>query len=220
MDYILTTNNILFFFFSTIFWPFSFYFFSFFNKKQEIVKNFTHLFHAILFVSLYKILDNNHIIYPIILSIGFYTCDLFYILYSLFIKKDKFLRHLPYIVHHCIANYGLYIALSDYCREQVIYFYYILEYSNFLLYTGYHIQKEYSNYKNLLLVSQFSQFIWYTYFRIIRFLIYLFKIRQLFLSVFISIQLITIILFLMGAYWSWSLFQKSLFLLKIEEKLD
>ena len=220
MNNILTTNNILFYFFSIIFWPFSFYFFSFFNKKQEIVKNFTHLFHAILFVSLYKFVDFNYISYPIILSIGFYTSDLFYILYSLFIKKDKFVRHLPYIVHHFITNYLLYVALSDYCREQIIYFYYILEYSNFLLYTGYHIQKEYSNYKNLLLVSQFSQFVWYTYFRIIRFLIYLFQIRQLFLSVFISIQIITIILFVMGAYWSWSLFKKCLFMLKIEEKLD
>ena len=219
MNYIFTTENILFYFFSIIFWPFSYYCISLFHQKPEIIKNFTHLFHAILFVSLYKVLDFNNINYPIVLSIGFYTCDIFYIIYSLFVKKDTFLRHLPYLVHHLIANYGLYIALSDYCREQIIYFYYILEYSNFLLYTGYHIQKEYSNNKNLLLVSVSFQFVWYTYFRVIRFLLYLFQIRELFVTVYVSIQLITIILFGMGAYWSWSLFQKNLFLLQIEQKL-
>jgi len=219
MNYIFTTENILFYLFSLFFWPFSFYFISLFQQKVEIIKNFTHLFHALLFVVLFKTLYL-YIHYAIILSLGFYSSDIFYIFYSLIVKKDKFIRHFPYLIHHFIAFYGLYLALSNYCREQIIYFYYILEYSNFLLYTGYHIQKEYSNYKNLLLVSQAFQFVWYTYFRVIRFLIYLFQIREIFVNVNISIQMITIILFGMGAYWSWSLFQKNLLLLKIEQKLD
>jgi hypothetical protein len=217
---LLTTDNILFYLFSLIFWPFSFYCLSFNNKKQDIVKNFTHLLHAILFVGLYKLLDHNIISYPIILSIGFYTCDLFYILHSIIIKKERFLRHLPYIIHHFISNYGLYMALNDYCREQIIYFFYMLEYSNFSLYLSYHIQKEYSNYKNLILVSQCFQFVWYTYFRIIRFLIYLFHIQQIFMNVYISVQLITLIIFVMGAYWSWNLLQKCFSLLKIETLLS
>ena len=221
---LLTTENVLFFLFSTIFWPSTFYCMSFCHSNLKIVKNVTHFFHAILFIFLYKIVDHSIIDYPIILSFGFYFCDLFYILHNIVIKTEKFIRRLPYLVHHFITNYALYIALNNYCREQILYIFYILEYSNLVLYIGYHIQKQYSTYKNLILVVQCFQFVWYTYFRVIRFVIYMFNIFAIFYNVYLSIQLVAIILFLMGVTWSWKIFQKCLFFLKIEtldsDKLD
>jgi hypothetical protein len=117
---------------------------------------------------------------------------------------------LPYVIHHIIANYGLYLALTHYLRQEIMYFYYLLEYSNFLLYISYHIQKAYPNHTVLILVSDCFQFVWYSYFRIIRFLIYWFKIKSLYFDAYFFIQLGVVILFLMGGFWSLKLFKKCL----------
>lgn len=219
MSEIFTFESIIFYVASLLFWPSCYHVVSLYNGKPELVKNFVHLLHAFLFVSLYKCLDHNIINYPIILSLGFYTVDLSFIFHSLLVKHEKCSRHLPYIIHHIIANYGLLLALTEYYREQIMYFYYILEYSNFLLYLNYHIRRDYSNYKNLLLVIECFQFIWYTYFRIIRFLIYWYHIRNDFFDTYFPVQCMTIVLFGMGAFWSFNLFKKCLKSLKIESNI-
>lgn len=216
MSDILTVENIVFYLFSLVFWPSSYFIFKRYNQNKSLAKNFNHLLHAVLFVKLYKFLDHNVLNYPIIFSLGFYTFDIFYILHSLTIKRESFSRHFPYIIHHIIANYGLWLALVDYCRGEIMYFYYILEYSNFLLYASYHIQKAYPNHKNLIIVSESFQFVWYTYFRIVRFLIYSYQIREVFYSVDFSVKCAALVLFFMGVYWSFNLFQKCLRFLKIE----
>jgi hypothetical protein len=52
----------------------------------------------------------------------------------------------------------------------------------------------------------------------------MFNIFAIYYNVHLSIQLVAIILFLMGVTWSWKIFQKCLFFLKIEtldsDKLD
>ena len=209
MTDILILENIIFFLFSTGLWPSIFIIVKKYNNNSAIVKNYIHFLHAILFVAFYKNFDHSILSYPIIFSLGFYICDMGYIVYCI-INDGNFKKQLPYIVHHIIAIYGLYFALTDYCRQEIMHFYYLLEYSNFLLYISYHIQKSYPNHKNLILVSECFQFVWYSYYRIIRFLIYLFQIQNEYYGAYFCIQLIVIILFGMGAFWSFSLFKKCL----------
>ena len=209
MSDILILENVFFFLFSIGFWPLAYIFAKKYNTNSAIIKNYIHFLHAILFVAFYKILDHSILSYPIIFSLGFYTCDMAYIFYNI-AKGDNYKKHLPYTIHHIIANYGLYLALTQYLREEIMYFYYLLEYSNFLLYISYHIQKAYPNHTILILVSECFQFVWYSYFRIIRFLIYWLKIKSLYVDAYFLIQLGVIILFFMGAFWSFKLFKKCL----------
>ena len=209
MTDILILENILFLLFSIGFWPTVYIFAKKYNNNRAIIKNYIHFLHAILFVALYKNLDHSILSYPIIFSLGFYICDMVYIFYNI-AKGDNYNKHLPYIIHHIIANNGLYMALTQYLRQEIMYFYYLLEYSNFLLYISYHIQKTYRNHTILILVSECFQFVWYSYFRIIRFLIYWYKVKSLYFDAYFFIQLGVIILFYMGAFWSFKLFKKCL----------
>ena len=194
----------------TPFWHFSLDIFNRFSSRFDIAKNANHFLHAILFVSLFRLRSLIDITHLIILSISFYSYDLIYIIYTLTKLKEKFSKQLPFIIHHFIANYGLYLALVDYFREHILYLYYLLELSNFMLYTSYYISKRWKDYKNLQLVSCSFQFIWYSYFRIIRYSIYMYKIWDIFLLTDIYVKLANAILFLMGFYWSFNLFKKIL----------
>jgi hypothetical protein len=209
MTDILTFENIFFFLFSLGFWPSVYIFAKKYNNSIVIIKNYIHFLHAILFVVFYKNLDHSLLSYPIIFSLGFYSCDMVYIFYKIR-KGDSCNKHLPYIIHHVIANYGLYLALTQYFRQEIMHFYYLLEYSNFLLYISYHIQKSYPNQTIFILVSECFQLVWYSYFRIIRFLVYWFQIKNLYFDAYFLIQLCVIVLFYMGAYWSFKLFKKCL----------
>ena len=208
--------NITTYLLALLFWPISHKFFVYLlNGRTEIGKNINHFLHALIYVFLYKIIPY-HVKYLILVSIAFYTFDTGYIMNELYREIYSYKRQLPYLIHHGIAIYGLYLAYTDYYTEIVMYFYYLLEYSNFMLYISYHIQKSYPNNRSLQLVSQSLQLVWYSYFRIIRFLVYLYKIWPIFLETTATVKTMFVSLFIMGFYWSFNLFKKC----KKEIKLD
>ena len=186
-----------------------------FSSTFEIAKNANHFLHALVFVCLYRLETYLQLKYLILLSIGFYSYDFLYILYQVIAKKENMTKHLPFLIHHIIADYGLFLAYTDYMRSHILYLYYLLEFSNFMLYTSYYVSKRWSNYKNLQLVSFSFQFIWYSYFRVIRYSIYMYKIWSTFMLVSTYIQIANSILFLMGFFWSYKLFRKCLKELKV-----
>jgi hypothetical protein len=177
-------------------------------RPPEIAKNYTHFIHALIYVIYYKNITDTT--YLISLSTGFYIFDLFYILYGLIIKNSRYGEQIPFIIHHCIAIYGLYLGKIGYFADIVLYMYYLLEYSNFLLYISYHVHKRYPMYKYLVVSVEFLQYIWYSYFRIVRFSKFIYDKRLLIFStpIYIIIPLMT--LYLMGCIWSYKLFRKNL----------
>jgi hypothetical protein len=203
-----------------LFWHLSFMFINKYHKNHDISKNINHLIHALLFVLFHKTLTIIMIPYLIDLSIGFYIYDVFFIFYKLLIMKDNYLKHLPYLFHHSIAFFGLVLAKDIQLQTYTLTYYYLLEYSNFMIYISYHIHKRYAEYTNLILVSQCFQYIWYTYFRIGRFIIYTTQISDIILEQHISIYLVLITLFLMGLIWSYNLFLKCFRELSLTRKND
>jgi hypothetical protein len=158
--------------------------------------------------------------YLIDLSIGFYIYDVFFIFFKLLIQKDKFLKHIPYLIHHSLAFFGLFLAKDIQLQNYTLTYYYLLEYSNFMIYISYHINKRYPEYKNLVLVTQCFQYIWYSYFRIGRFIIYTTQISDVILEQHISIYLVLLALFSMGLIWSYNLFLKCFRELSLTKKND
>ena len=202
------------------FWFCSLYFFKKCSNTFDIAKNANHFLHALLFVSLYRLETYLDIKYLILMSIGFYTYDLLYILYIIAFQREKPFKHLPFIVHHVIANYGLYLAFTAYMTAHILYLYYLLEFSNFMLYTSYYVSKRWPKYKNLQLVSFSFQFVWYSYFRVVRYALYMYKIWTIFLTVTHYVMVANALLFAMGLFWSYKLFRKCLKELKVIDVVE
>jgi len=203
---------IYFFFFilvSMFGWGAALRFLSKFNKHVTIVKNWVHALHAFYFVVCYKMCSSHDWIDRSILGcIGFYTFDTLLLLHDSY-KNGSMRKNAVFLIHHFIANYGLYTAYTDVTQQSIIlHVYYLFEYSNFLLYVSYHIHKSYPDNLNAILVSECLQFIWYSYFRIIRFSYYFIRNFNFFLSLDFFLQFGVILLFFMGIFWSWSLFKK------------
>jgi len=203
-----------------LFWHLSFLLINKYHKYHDISKNINHLIHALLFVIFHKTLTVTMIPYLIDLSIGFYIYDVFFIFFKLIIHKDKFLKHIPYLIHHSLAFFGLFLAKDIQLQSYTLTYYYLLEYSNFMIYISYHINKRYPEYKNLVLVTQCFQYIWYSYFRIGRFIIYTTQISDVILEQHISIYLVLFTLFSMGLIWSYNLFLKCFRELSLTKKND
>ena len=201
-------------------WHLSFLFINKYHKHNDISKNINHLIHALIFVLFHKTIPLNMMTYLIDLSIGFYIYDVFFIFYKLIIANDKIIRHVPYLIHHSLAFFGLVLAKQVELQNYTLTYYYLLEYSNFMIYISYHINKRYPEYKNLVLVSQCFQYIWYSYFRIGRFIIYTNQISDVILEQHISIFLVLISLFSMGLIWSYNLFLKCFRELSLTRKND
>jgi len=180
------------------------------NQNTAIVKNAVHFIHALFFIVFYK--GSNTpiaITNSVLCSIGFYCFDTIYLLRQCTLDVINVKRNAVYLVHHTIATYGLWLAFIDHYRHEILHFYYLLEYSNFLLYISYHMHKAYPEYKNAILVSECFQFVWYSYFRIVRFVLYFVQVRNDYFEInHLFIQIGLILLFVMGIFWSLSLFKK------------
>jgi hypothetical protein len=190
------------------FWHLSFYILcKFFDTA--ISKNIVHFIHALLFVIYY---DTNYDKYYLnYVSFSFYFYDLLYILLQLVTQKNSLNRHAPYIIHHFIAIYGLYLSSQNIAMNIILDIYYILEKSNFMLYLAYHVNKK--PFKNIYLIYsvEFIQYFWYTYFRVIVFSRYLFYNKEEIYSHNIILSYILLAsLYFMGVYWSYSLFKKNI----------
>jgi hypothetical protein len=196
-------------FFSIFGWGAALTFLGHFNKNTAIVKNWVHALHAFCFIICYKWMSApDWINLSIMGSIGFYAFDTLHLLQQCYIT-GSIKKNAMFLIHHSIAIYGLFIAFSDSLKQAIIlHVYYLLEYSNFLLYASYHIHKSYPENRNAILISECFQFVWYSYFRIIRFsLVYMHNFKII-LSVDLCLQVGVILLFFMGVFWSWTLFKK------------
>ena len=192
--------------------------------EKSISKNILHFIHALIFVIYYKLYYNRS--YLIDISTSFYTYDLIYIILQLAQKKTTFNLQGPFIAHHIIAIYGLYLSSINSSSNFILMTYYILENSNFMLYVAYHVNKTCTKFPNLVRLVEFLQYLWYTYFRVVYFSIYLVKDREEIYSHnnVISYFLLTTLYF-MGLFWSYKLFLKnikniSLIMEEIKPKLE
>ena len=184
-------------------------------KKEEVSKNIIHFIHGIIFIAYHNY--NIDMIYITHVSIGFYIYDLIYLFTNILKVKDKdkdndenkINKHAPYIVHHIITVKILYSSLYDPHFLSILKGYYIFEMSNMMLYISYHIHKEYKNNK-LLVVTDFLQLMWYSYFRIIKILLFCYSIRDEIYEQTIVSQIMLFIVYLMGISWSYKLVTKNI----------
>jgi hypothetical protein len=184
-------------------------------KKEEVSKNIIHFIHGIIFIAYHNY--NIDMIYITHVSIGFYIYDLIYLsTYILKVKdkdkdndENKINKHAPYIVHHIITVKILYSSLYDPHFLSILKGYYIFEMSNMMLYISYHIHKEYKNNK-LLVVTDFLQLMWYSYFRIIKILLFCYSVRYEIYEQTIISQIMLFIVYLMGISWSYKLVTKNI----------
>lgn len=176
---------------------------------HTLSKNIVHCIHALLYVIMYS--SNNDKYYLINMTTSFYLYDLIYIVIQLVRQKVEFNAQGPYIIHHFIAIYGLYLSSMNNSSEFILMVYYILENSNFMLYLAYHVNKTHNKSSNIIKVIEFIQYIWYTYFRVVYFSRYLIQSREVIYShnMILSYFLLAA-LYMMGVYWSYKLFIKNI----------
>ena len=176
-------------------------------KKEEVSKNIIHFIHGLIFIVCH---DYKHdMIYITHVSIGFYIYDLIYLLTTSLKVEDKLSRNAPYIIHHIITIKILYSSLYNLYFLSILNGYYIFEMSNMMLYISYHIRKEYKNDK-LIFATDFIQLIWYSYFRIIKILLFCYSVSYEIYEQTIISQIMLLIIYLMGISWSYKLAIKNI----------
>jgi hypothetical protein len=176
-------------------------------KNEEISKNIIHFIHGLIFIAYHNY--TNDMIYVTHVSIGFYMYDLIYLTTQCLKVKDKLTRHVPYILHHIITIKLLYSSLYNVYFLLTLNGYYILEMSNIMLYTSYHIRKEYKNEK-LIFFTDFIQLIWYSYFRIFKILSFAYSIRYEMYEQNILSNIMLFVIYLFGISWSYKLAIKNI----------
>jgi hypothetical protein len=176
-------------------------------KKEEVSKNIIHFIHGLIFIVCHNY--KNDMIYITHVSIGFYIYDLFYLITTSLKVEDKLSRNAPYIVHHIITIKILYSSLYNVYFLLILNGYYIFEMSNMMLYISYHIRKEYENEK-LIFATDFIQLIWYSYFRIIKILLFCYSVSYEIYEQTIISQIMLLIVYLMGISWSYKLAIKNI----------
>jgi len=176
-------------------------------KKEEISKNIIHFIHALIFILCHNY--NSDMVYITHVSIGFYTYDLIYLCTTIIKDKSKATQNVGYILHHVITVNILCYSLYSVYSVSILHAFYTLEMSNLMLYISYHIHKEHKNYK-LIYTTDFIQLIWYSYHRIIKILLFFFKIKNEILDTHVSIPIMVFIIYLMGMSWSYNLVIKNI----------
>lgn len=179
--------------------------------KQELTSsNIVSLIHCLLFMAHHNY-DYN-LDYAVHMSIGYYTYDLMCIFTCIYKLKsnNEFKKRFPFIIHHFISIYLLKLSLTGESKEQLLYGYNILETSNIMLYVSYHLHKEYGNYLHLNVVSEFFQLLWYSYYRVIKFFLYVHDNKRQYFQFNFTTQSVIIALYVMGIIWSYKLVKKNI----------
>lgn len=190
-------------------------------KQLDVSNNIISLTHCLLFM-VHHNFDYN-IDYAVHMSIGYYIYDLAYIISCIYKSRsqDEFIRRYPFIIHHFIGLYLLNACISDTGESKfhLLYGYNILETSNIMLYISYHLHKEYTHYFHLNIMSEFLQFLWYSYYRIINFSSFVYKNKNHFYNFRYSTQCVITIIYFMGIIWSYKLVKKNIKNFKTLEKI-
>lgn len=179
-------------------------------KKEVISYNIVSLVHCLLFMAHHTY--NYNLDYAVHMSISYYMYDLIYIFSSIYKlkSKDEIKIRFPFIIHHFIGIYLLNEILKEERKTQLIDGYNILETSNIMLYVSYHLHKEYSNYVQLNIVSEFFQLLWYFYFRVIHFSLFVYKNKMCYFQFHMTIKVVIFTLYCMGIIWSYKLVKKNI----------
>jgi hypothetical protein len=172
-------------------------------KKEEVSKNIIHMINSIIFILSHTY--NNEMIYITNVTIGFYIYDLIYLTRLILKSSNSLKHHASYIIHHILAIKILYSSLYNPYIASTWKGYHVLEMSNIMLYVSYHIHKEYKNNKNLIYIADFTELIWYSYYRIIDLSYFLYSIRNQIYEQTIAIYVSVVIIYLMGLVWSYKL---------------
>lgn len=172
-------------------------------KKEEVSKNIIHMINSIIFILSHTY--NNEMIYITNVTIGFYIYDLIYLTRLILKSSNSLKHHASYIIHHILAIKILYSSLYNPYIASTWKGYHILEMSNIMLYVSYHIHKEYKNNNNLIYIADFTELIWYSYYRIIDLSYFLYSIRNQIYEQTIAIYVSVVIIYLMGLVWSYKL---------------
>jgi hypothetical protein len=172
-------------------------------KKEEVSKNIIHMINSIIFILSHTY--NNEMIYITNVTIGFYIYDLIYLTRLILKSSNSLKHHASYIIHHILAIKILYSSLYNPYIASTWKGYHVLEMSNIMLYVSYHIHKEYKNNKNLIYIADFTELIWYSYYRIIYLSYFLYSIRNQIYEQTIAIYASVVIIYLMGLVWSYKL---------------
>ena len=176
--------------------------------NDNLSKNIVHFIHALIFVLYYN--TNYDKSYLIDLSSSFYIYDLFYIISQIIQLKSSIYAQGPFVLHHIIAIYGLHMSSLDILSEFVLKIYYILENSNFMLYIAYHVNKTCKKDTYFVKFIELVQYFWYTYFRVVYFTSFIISnINTIVTHKDIVSQIVLIILYSMGLFWSYKLFIKN-----------
>jgi hypothetical protein len=192
-------------------------------KNELISNNIVSMIHCLLFIICYNY--NYDLNYTVHMSIGFYIFDSIIILSSIYnnwkfqLDQNKFTRYLPFIIHHIIGFYLLYLSLQNENKQLILYGYNILETSNIMIYVTYHLHKEYANYLTLNIISEFIQLLWYSYFRIIKFSLLIYQNQINYFNFCLVTQLFICGLYFMGVLWSYKLLKKNIINYTILHKL-
>lgn len=179
-------------------------------KKEEVSKNIIHFIHGLIFILYHNY--SNDMVYMTHISIGFYVHDLIYLFATVLKCKDKMGQQIPYFIHHIITITILYSSLYNVYFLSILNGCYILEMSNMMLYISYHIHKEHKEHKNykLIYATDFIQLIWYSYYRIIKILLFSYGIIDEILEQKASLCIMIFIIYLMGVCWSYKLVIKNI----------
>ena len=190
-------------------------------KQLDVSSNIISLIHCLLFMAHHGY-DYN-LDYAVHMSIGYYIYDLAYITSCIYKyrSKDEFNRRYPFIIHHFIGLYLLNACISDTGESKfhLLYGYNILETSNVMLYISYHLHKEYANYFHLNIISEIFQLIWYSYYRVVKLLIFTCKYKSYFFELRYPTQFVIIVLYFMGIIWSYKLVKKNIKNFKVVKQI-
>ena len=109
------------------------------------------------------------------------------------------------MIHHILTIIVWYNTMYNGKKQILWEGYYILEKSNIMLYVSYHFHKEYKNNKVLLYVTDFIQLIFYSYYRVIVILFYMYSVRYEIYEEGLIFTASLALIYLMGIVWSYKL---------------
>ena len=181
------------------------------NNNYKIINEFLHLIHTILIISLLTYNINN---IAIITSLAFYIIDTIKLICIDKIKKYQF------ILHHIIAIYSLYNTYFDVenIKNNALEIFYILEYSNIMLYINNIIYNLTKN-KYIITFISIKQFLWYSICRIIFFGICIYNNFDTILQKQIYIKITIFSIYLIGFIWSIFLAKRTWNYIKLNYKI-
>jgi hypothetical protein len=186
------------------------------KHKQDhgVVNNMVSAIHCMLYILQYNYSGTMN--YTLHVSAGFYLYDLLYFLASIYEdttllpRKGLIHQHTAYVIHHIISVKLSYDVLYHENNAILLQLYNIVEVSNIMIYVTYYLYKEYPGHRHLISFSEFIQYLWYSYFRVISGPIFIYHNQDYFLGCSFSIQISITSLYIMSVVWSCILLKKNI----------